>query len=324
MDELIFRSLKGRTTPAEESSIRAWRSASAENEAYYQQLALLLEEAEAVLSAEAVPPAPPLSALIRGEDAPRQAKPLRIPVRGRWLWGGVVGAAAAAVLVLLILHVPQRAAPSSFSLQAGEFVTGASETATAVLSDGTVVRLAPGSRLRIPGAAGTREVVLDGQAYFAVTELPGHPFRVRTRAGGARVLGTRFEVRVLNDELRLIVLEGRVALDAGGGEVEVGAGEMSLVTGGTTTAPIKVDNLEPLMGWLQRFIVFQATPLHEAARELEREYGVPVVVTDSLLARETITGWYADRAFEEVLMIVCAVMRARCSIKNGTAIISPY
>jgi transmembrane sensor len=319
MDELICRSLKGCTSAAEEASLRAWRLRSTANELRYHELATLLAEAEAVLAAEPVPRRPPLAALLGAST--RAAGPP--PVRGRLWWWAAPAAVAAAAAVLLLFVAP-RNSPPPFSLQAGDFITGATEMATAVLSDGTVVRLAPGSRLRIPGGTGGREVVLDGRAYFAVTEVPGHPFRVRTRAGEALVLGTRFEVRVLNDDLRLIVLEGRVALEAGGRTVEVGAGEMSLVTNGATTAAVKVDNLDPLVEWLKRFIVFQATPLHDAAREIERAYGVPVAVTDSLLARETITGWYADSSFEEVLIIVCAVLQARCSIDGTGAKISPY
>lgn len=324
MDELIFLSIKGRTTPEQEEAIRAWRRESARNDAYFQQLVLLLEEAEAVMEEVVTPPRPPLTQILGRRDETDRSR--RRSVRGRspWVWGGFATAAAAAMLALVLVASPEREPPSTFSLQAGEFVTGVDETATTVLRDGTVVRLAPGSRLLIPGRTGVREVVLEGRAYFAVTELPGHPFRVLTRAGEAVVLGTRFEVRVQNEELRLIVLEGRVALDAGGRQVEVGAGEMSMVAGGTATTPVKVENLEPLMEWLKEFIVFQNTPLVEAARELERVYGVPVVVTDSLLGQETITGWYGGRTFEEILMIVCGVLQARCSIGNGAATISPH
>jgi transmembrane sensor len=323
VDELISRSLKGRTTPAEEQSLRAWRQSSDENEAYYRQLVLVLEEAGESLMAGATPPIPPLGTLV-GVAAAREARPHGKSERTRWVWGGLAAAMVATALAIVLLYPVAGDPPPALSLQAGEFVTGATETATAVLSDGTVVRLAPKSRLRIPGGAGTRDVILEGQAFFAVAELPGHPFRVRTPAGEARVLGTRFEVRVHNEELRLIVVEGRVALDAGGRQVEVGAGEMSLVKDGEATAAVAVQDLEPLMGWLKRFVVFQSKPLYAAARELEREYGVRVIVTDATLAQETITGWYADRTFEEVLMIICGVMQARCSIGNGTATISPH
>jgi transmembrane sensor len=320
MDELICRSVKGRTTATEEEALRAWRLESDSNAARYEELVLLLSEVDAALSAELVPPPPPLDVLL-GEKVPEE-RPVARRSSGFWSRAGVIAAAAAAVI--LLLNLADLATPPPFSLQAGEFVTGPTETATAVLSDGTVVRLAPGSRLRIPEVAGSREVMLDGQAYFAVTEVPAHPFRVRTRAGEALVLGTRFEVRVANGDLRVIVLEGRVALEAGGRQVQVGAGEMSMVRDGATTAAVQVGDLDPLMAWLDRFLVFQATPLREAARELERAYGIPVIVTDSILARETVTGWYADRGFEEVLMFVCAVVRAHCSIGSANVTISPY
>jgi ferric-dicitrate binding protein FerR (iron transport regulator) len=325
MDELICRSLKARTTAAEEEALRAWRRQSERNETRYRELELLLTEAEAVLLTEPVPPCPPTRAVLHPTapgTRPSATGPFSTRSRRRRTGAGLAVAAAAAV-ALLILPIARGVTPPPFGLQAGEFVTGATETATAVLSDGTVVRLAPGSRLRVPDQAGTREVVLDGRAYFAVTEVPGHQFRVRTRAGEALVLGTRFEVRVSGDELRLIVLEGRVALGAGGRTVEVGEGEMSVVKEGGTMDPVPVGDLDPLVGWVKRFIVFQATPLHEAVQELERAYGVPVIVTDRLLGQETVTGWYADRSFEEVLMFVCAVVQARCSIGSAKATISP-
>lgn len=227
------------------------------------------------------------------------------------------GSMAAAAVLLIVLLNPL--AKPEFTLGIGEFVTGASETATVVLADGTVVRLGPESRLRIPGIRGSREVFLDGTAFFAVAKLPEYPFRVRTRAGDAQVLGTRFEIRTNAGNLRVVVLEGRVALESGTDRVEVGAGEMSLISEGTSSAPVKVDDIRPLVPWLERFLVFQSTPLAEVAMELEREYGVPVEIADDALAGLTVTGWYADKSFEEVLAVVCGVLRAECSIRGGVA-----
>jgi transmembrane sensor len=120
-----------------------------------------------------------------------------------------------------------------------------------------------------------------------------------------------------------VVLEGRVALGSGGKQVEVRAGEVSRISRGTTTAPVRVGNVEPLVPWLDRFIVFQATPLGEVARELEATYDVKVEVTDSALAQQTVTGWYADKTFPEVFSIVCEVLQAECSIRDGVARVSP-
>lgn len=325
MDELICRSFKGRTTREEDDRLLAWRGVSSTNEAYYQELARLLEAAEFVVLDEASPAPPPVAALIRRaeRDASLAERWGSRWTRTGWAWGSGVAIAAAITVVLLGIVRPDAGARQEFSFGTGEFVTGPTETATVVLGDGTVVRLAPESRLRIPGVSGAREVFLDGRAYFAVAKMEKYPFRVRTQAGEAVVLGTRFEIRADGEDLRLVVLEGRVALGAGGTEVVVGGGEMSVVSRGTTSAPARIEDVKPLVSWLERFIVFQSTPLSEVARELEREYGIPVEVTDSALARHTITGWYADRKFEEVLNIVCGVLQADCSIGDGVARIEP-
>ena len=322
VDEVILRSRGGRTTDAEEARLHAWRRSSPANEAYYHDLVGMLDVAEAV-QLEDLPPAPPVAALLR-RGGPRRGRAAH-DEGARWVWRSALAGITAAAAILATLFLRGAGAPEAkdFSFGAGAFVTGAKETATLVLSDGTVVRLAPQSRLRIPGVSGSREVFLEGRAYFAVAPMAGYPFQVRTQAGEAVVLGTRFELQTEGADLRLVVLEGRVALGAGGKQVEVGAGEVSRISGGTTTAPVRVGNVDPLVTWLERFIVFQATPLSEVASELERTYGVRVEVTDSALAAQTVTGWYADRSFPEVFAIVCEVLQASCTTRDGVARMAP-
>ena len=96
-------------------------------------------------------------------------------------------------------------------------------------------------------------------------------------------------------------------------------GEMSLITGGAASAPVKIENIKPLLPWLERFLVFQSTPLREVANELEREYGRRVEVADGELAELTVTGWFADKDFEEVVAVVCGVVRADCIIDDSVA-----
>jgi ferric-dicitrate binding protein FerR (iron transport regulator) len=69
--------------------------------------------------------------------------------------------------------------------------------------------------------------------------------------------------------------------------------------------------------WVGTFLAFQATPLGEAAREIERVYRTPVTIVDTTLARETITATFTDRPVQEVVNVVCAVLSARCEVKDG-------
>jgi ferric-dicitrate binding protein FerR (iron transport regulator) len=320
MYELIYRSLSKRTSREEEAELRAWRAAAPDHELQYQEWVRLCELAGETLRAPDPPPPPGAALLIRraatGTSPTLQPRVRRFrPVE---LWGGSVTALTAAAIAWVLL-VPAMRENSSGALLGEEYVTAAAQSETVILGDGTVVRLGPQSRLRLAGADRPREVYLDGTAYFVVKSRPEAPFKVRTDHGEAVVLGTRFELRTRRSDLRLLVFEGRVALEAEHGPVVVAAGQMSHISEGRAASPAEVDDLRTLVPWLQRFIVFQSTPLAEAVEELEREYGVTVHIRDRALATQTLTGWYADRQFGEIFGLICGVLQASCSFENGIA-----
>src|SRR5207249_3180081 len=134
-----------------------------------------------------------------------------------------------------------------------QFVTGTNEMSTVHLRDGSVVRLAPRTRLTVTGREGQRQVTLDGRAYFAVAKDSSSPFRIRTSAGDVTVLGTRFDLEVERDDLRLLVIEGRVALSTPAGERVMTRGEMTRVAGGNALPVTKVPDVNRLVDWVGNF-----------------------------------------------------------------------
>lgn len=70
------------------------------------------------------------------------------------------------------------------------------------LPDGSKVWLNAGSKLDYPKqfTGKTREVKLEGEAYFDVTENKHQPFLVHTKAFTVKVLGTAFNIRAYVDE----------------------------------------------------------------------------------------------------------------------------
>lgn len=323
VDELISRSVRRRTTADEEQQLRVWRQASEHNEAYFRELTRLLAgvaEVGATRGAGGMPAAADLIELAEAESRDMSQPPTRGRRRSARGWGSAMAIAATIAFIALgSAWYYTRASTPEFRLGAGEFVTGPSETGTVTLSDGTVVRMAPRSRLRVLDATQRRDVSLTGKAYFAVAKMDEYPFRVRTQGGDVVALGTRFEVKA-EEDLRVVVAEGRVAFRRGTRGVEVDAGEMSMLLEDGPSAPVKVD-VAPLLEWVGNFLAFQSTPLRDVAAELEREYGARVIVTDSALASVTITGSYVDRTFEEVITIICGVLGAHCSVQDGTATI---
>jgi len=334
IDYLLFRSLKGQATAAEEEKMLEWRRLSPENEAYAQNLSRLLALTSLAYGGSHgdVGPPPDAAELVRAaESTPGASRGVpggcvRGPDSGRRLLRRLGGLSAAAAALAAILMIRAGGQVSSrvedlpgFGVE--EFITGPTDVTTVQLRDGTVVRLAPESRLRLTGRGGGREVVLEGLAYFAVARMPGHPFTVRTRGGDAVALGTQFEAEARGKELRVLVVEGRVALAAAGSSVELGAGEMARAVEGAVSAPTSVSDPWRLLKWTGDFLAFQGTPVDEVAAEVERHFGMSVRVMGENLAEQTVTAWFADATAEDVIRVVCKVLGAECSIEEQSAVI---
>jgi len=316
MDEdILFRSLTGRATADEESAVRRWREAAREHESQYRELSRLLQmsaHADALWRGRMA--APDSAVLIEasvpklGAAVARDARPIARRVWVSW----ALGAAAASVAAGLAWNL-RGMAPPTVGFRVSEFVTGHGETATVGLTDGTVVRLAERSKLKLRGDGG-REVSLQGRAYFAVAKDTQRPFRIQTSAGEVTVVGTRFDLQAENENLRLLVVEGRVRLSADGGKAEVLAGEMGRLIKGTPVPVVRVPDVVSMVDWKGNFLAFQDTPLEEVAREIERQFSIRIEIRDARLAKRTLTGWFADWSRAEVMEAVCGVANARCEM----------
>lgn len=87
------------------------------------------------------------------------------------------------------------------------------------LPDGTKVQMGPGSRLTYPTSFSgkTREIRLDGQAFFDVAKNREKPFIVHTEDMSVEALGTAFELFSYNMENKMeaILLNGKIKVSVG-------------------------------------------------------------------------------------------------------------
>jgi ferric-dicitrate binding protein FerR (iron transport regulator) len=335
MDALIERAHRGEATAAELASLAAWRAADERNEAHHRDVLRILDAA-AVLRAELTAATPPSAfellarrSGVRQESAtqaaggPTHIGPRRPPARRSWRGHVPWGIAAAALLLLVVNVFRQPDLGTGAAARYAEIVTGVGEIATVQLGDGSVVRLAPDSRLRLGQDGDDRQVALDGRAFFSVAHVAGTPFRVVTAAGTARVLGTRFELRTSAAELELVVVEGRVALEAPQNSVVVAAGQASAVINGVATEPNAIEDGAGLLRWTGRFLAFQNTPLRDAAREIEAMYRVRLTITDPTLREQTVTAVFTGQDLEAVLAVICEIVNARCVVRDDEVTVSP-
>ena len=314
MDELIDRVRRGEATAEEQAHLDRWRHASPTNERTYRDAIRLLDAGRSLAAAESAASWPTGADIVARVDARRRLERRAGIVR----WAPWAVAAAAAIVAAVALRTSRSSGPATAdgSWSATEVVTGASELATVQLGEGSVVRLAPSSRLRLH-AGRERAVSLEGRAFFAVKRIADRPLRIHTRAGEARVLGTRFELVSDAESMQVRVVEGRVALTTPSERIEVSAGQESGVRNGAVAKPTAVATSSPVAAWTGTFLAFQATPLSDVGREIERVYKTRVTIADSILARETITATFTDRPLAEVVNVVCSVLNARCAVTES-------
>jgi transmembrane sensor len=313
MDELIARSLSGEATDLERRQLERWLASSPDHQRTHgesRRVWSLVGE-----KAREVAPPPPLSGIVA------EAERRRARARSRRLGGTVLrsswaryGLAAAAAAILVLAAVARFGAPGGSRLSPLRSSTSGS-VVTMSLSDGSVVRLGAASRLGFPASRSRREVSLDGKAFFAVA-TGAAPFVVRTAAGRVTVHGTRFEVSTVADETRVVVVEGTVVVDGGGGHAAVPAGHVAWVSPTNPPRVVARDDVWPLLDWAGGILIFEATPLRQVAAEIGRRFHVDVSVSGSDLAARRVTAWFEDEPLEEVVSSVCMVAGVRCVVSD--------
>ncbi len=324
MDELIIRVLSGTASTFEEERLKRWRSESSENEAHYLETSRVwdLTAPEEV----AGPAAPPADAILRIADsrpsripATRSKSPLRsstpkksIRLQRKLHWGMALAATIVAVTFGLQV-VGERAGTGPLA----SYATGVGESRTVTLADGSFVRLAPESRLQDWSTNASRRVALSGRAFFAVAHDADRPFTVETEAGAVRVLGTRFELSQAQEDLRAVVVEGRVAVSNDHGVVEVTRGSVATVIRGAAPSSEISDDVYSLLDWPGGVLVFQGTPLGQAAEEVSRHFGRSLVVSGERLEARRISAWFDGETFDEIAESLCVVAGAECTLSDS-------
>ncbi len=182
------------------------------------------------------------------------------------------------------------------------------------LPDGTVVDLFPGSKLSFPVtfSGDIRKVHLTGEGFFSVVHNKKMPFIVEARGIEVRVLGTKFDVKADPDEnyVETMLVEGSVRLekDVNGKDVELKTlkpGERAVYCLGNGKVKIFTEtNIKKFTDWTNGTLVFDADPIDEVVKKLEKWYDVDIIVKDGKLKKYKFTGVFHGESIDEVLVLL--------------------
>jgi transmembrane sensor len=197
-----------------------------------------------------------------------------------------------------------------------ELETDKGEKARITFSDGTRVTLNSASTVQFPQEfrGSTREVYLEGEAYFEVAYNSEYPFIVHSQEAEIEVLGTEFNVRGWNEDsgVDIVVSGGSVSVrsaktqSGGYSKVILNEGFKTRVEKGQNPVlPQEVDIRNHLL-WTSGGMHFHNEPLEQVARSLERRFNVEIAITDVQHREIPYTGTFQYAELDEVLSVIAA------------------
>ncbi|RYF98834.1 MAG: FecR family protein, partial [Chitinophagaceae bacterium] len=155
----------------------------------------------------------------------------------------------------------------------------------------------------------TREVYLNGEAFFDIAKNPSKPFIIHLSNGTVRVLGTSFNIKAYDNEpvVETSVATGKVAFIpklknrqrpdtvflTPNNKVVYRINEEKITTQTTISAEDK--------GWTEGKMVFRSTLFRDIAKELERNFGKRVVFRDAEVGNFRLTGSFQNDPLADIL-----------------------
>ena len=187
-----------------------------------------------------------------------------------------------------------------------------------VLSDGTRVHLNSMSSSRYPVSFGskTRQVELDGEAYFEVSKT-GQPFIVNANGIDVEVLGTTFNLSAYKDEPRQTTLvSGSVRVRTGNGNSRIiKPSQQASIAPGANQIDVRTVDTAFYTSWIHGKIKFKDQRLEDIMKTLSRWYDMDIVYADKE-AKNLRFGCYVNR-YEEISPLL-ELLRNTGSVKIET------
>lgn len=180
------------------------------------------------------------------------------------------------------------------------------------LPDGSTAWLNSGSSISFPQQfADTRNVQVEGEVFFDVTENKRQPFIVHAGNLNIEVLGTEFNVNSYSDEneSEIVLVAGKVKLSATNqrGFSEIGTmqpGERVIFNQQSRKALIQQVEVEKYISWKNGLLIFEDEPMNEVVKRLSRWFNADITIQDASINEYQYRAKFRHENLEQVLNLL--------------------
>lgn len=193
------------------------------------------------------------------------------------------------------------------------------------LPDGSVVALNSNSKLIFPKQfkGETREVTIEGEAFFDVTPNPEKPFIINAGNAQVKVVGTSFNVSAYpeSETVEVVVKTGKVQVISKISDELSTEKQIYLIPGekGTlsnnSSNPEKSENSDPnYLAWKTHDFIFDEIPLNEVFKCLEKTYHVKINVLEPELNNLKLNATFEEKPIDFILNVVSLTFNINLSV----------
>lgn len=203
------------------------------------------------------------------------------------------------------------------------------------LPDGSQVWINASSKLSYPKTFSpkSREVYLDGEAYFDVVHDPAHPFIVHTSAIDIKALGTAFNVKSYDADptIEATLIHGSIEVSRPGQpnsptillkpheklvlnkslepRVLGNSPQSSRITyaNAISVSPVKMNRPDSEIvetAWVYNKLAFEDEKFADIARKMEKWFKVNITIESTRLSNYTLTGSFVNENIDEALKML--------------------
>ncbi|QHS60353.1 FecR family protein [Chitinophaga agri] len=210
-----------------------------------------------------------------------------------------------------------------------EISTRHGSRSTVTLPDGSTVYLNVSSKLTYDyGQENSRQVTLEGEAFFDVLKDEQRPFIIHTKKMDITVLGTTFNVRAYEEDktVETSLIQGKVEVTIKGDvpkKVILTPNQKIVLENEEKNSPVKsvsmpvmhdkepyrleevtiipTDSLVAETAWKENCLVFNNERFEDIALKMERWYDVQIIFEDKQLAENRFTGTFINETVDQTL-----------------------
>lgn len=310
---------------------------------------------EKIKIAESSPPAP-----LESPAHPDSSESPAPPAYPRRRWMPRVWSASAAAILLIIGFTWYYRSPrptankTSIARHLLQKTTQPTQKAVLTLSDGTVITLNSATTIKYPDHFddSTREIYLEGEAYFDVGKDASHPFIIHADKMNIRVLGTSFNVKSYRNESlsEATLIKGSIEVtlnDRPSDRIILKPKEKLIVQNNLATRrPVNPDpanqdntgkstrysltnltyfpnNVKTVIetSWVENKLVFTDKDFAQLSGQLERWYGVHIKFGNERVKQYSFTGFFEKETLPEALDALKLIEHFNYKITDSTVYI---